>query len=289
MKMGPLEKQTPRTRGSTPVPSMPCRDLREYLQALLIRRCKSNSSYSLRSLARSLEIEPSELSKILNGKRRITLRMFENLSKRLALTPDEHKTLRPKSPLKRKSIHRNLEFNPSPIIPDYQQLSVDSYQVIAEWYHYAILELTHIDGFRSNSGWVARKLGISLAEAKVAVERLCRLELLKISNDGSWQDQSGSITTLGNPFTATALRKLQKAILEKAIVALEETPIEQRDQTSMTVAIDSRLVPIAKQKITKFRRELSHFLQTGTKKDHVYHLGISLYPVTKLTQKKEKS
>jgi hypothetical protein len=48
----------------------------------------------------------------------------------------------------------------------------------------------------------------------------------------------------------------------------------------MTMAIDTALIPEAKDKTTKFRRELAKFLSRGEKRDEVYHLSISLYPIS---------
>ncbi len=67
----------------------PTQDFRSYLKSELEKRCQKNNQFSLRGFARLLEIEPSSLSKILNGKRRITASMFERLAKKLNLSPEE--------------------------------------------------------------------------------------------------------------------------------------------------------------------------------------------------------
>ena len=54
-------------------------------------------------------------------------------------------------------------------------MSIDKFSVISEWYHYAILELTYVSGFKADYKWIARKLSITVEEAKVAIERLIRL------------------------------------------------------------------------------------------------------------------
>jgi uncharacterized protein (TIGR02147 family) len=112
-----------------------------------------------------------------------------------------------------------------------------------------------------------------------AVERLERLGFLERTADGCWLDRSGSITTVGNEFTVAAFRRLQRSILEQAIVALEELPLSARDQTSMTMAANSALLEPARKKIQKFRRDLCAFLQSQGPLDQVFHLNVSLYPV----------
>ena len=107
---------------------------------------------------------------------------------------------------------------------------------------------------------------------------------LEIDARGGWRDISGSISAARGRFTSAAARKLQAQVLEKSLVALSEVPITERDHSSICMAIDSRKLPEAKERIKKFRRELCSFLkgETPSDLDRVYHLAISLYPVTTL-------
>ena len=60
-----------------------------------------------------------------------------------------------------------------------KQISQDIYEVSSVWYYHAILELTHLDNFIGDMDWIAKQLSISVSEIKMAVETLCRLDLLK--------------------------------------------------------------------------------------------------------------
>ena len=153
--------------------------------------------------------------------------------------------------------------------------------MIADWYHYAILELVTLDSFQPSPKWIAKKLGISLHQASAAIERLQRLEYLETDEQGRWINCSGNNTTVGNDFTAVAFRKLQRQVLEMAVVALEEVPLEDRDQSSMTLAIDSSRLPEIKEELRSFRRHLTEKYQRPGPRDSVYHLGLSFYPVTR--------
>ena len=62
--------------------------------------------------------------------------------------------------------------------------------------------------------------------------------------------------------------------------ALEETPIEERDQSTICMAINTEQIPEVKERIKKFRRELDAYLVEADSKDRVYHLSISFYPVS---------
>ena len=250
-------------------------DFRLYLQNELLRRCKANPRYSLRAFARSLGIEPSALSKLLAGKRAVSRAMFSRLSARLGLDPRMAQRLAPpENGEKRRQAAAALSDE------HFSQISLDAFQVIADWYHFALLELMTVEGFQPDPAWIARALGMGLPEVRFAIERLVRLGLLEMTPDGGMRRLERDLTTIGPEFTTAALRKMQRQILEMAIHALEEVPIEERDQSAMTMAVNLDRLPAAKEKIKAFRRRLCAFLEAEPPKGEVYHLSISLYPVT---------
>ena len=250
-------------------------DIRDYLRTELVRRCKANPRYSLRAFANLLKMESSALSKILNGKRKVTPKTLQRIADPLALGPAEVQAF-----LEQLSSTNSRRKTTKPAVPHYHRIAIDQFQVISEWYHLAILELIAVDDFTPDLKWIARALGLPFAETLSAVERLQRLGLLQISPEGKWTDCAGNMTNIRSDYTATALRKMQSQILSLALNALEEVPLDLRNNTGMTMAIDRDLLPEAKKRITAFRRELCAFLQSG-KKNSVYQIGIALFPLTK--------
>jgi plasmid maintenance system antidote protein VapI len=259
---------------SLPIPG----SFRAYLQGEIVRRCKANPRYSLRAFAKSLGIDSSSLSQILKGSRAVTPNLVRKLGTRLCLSPEE---LEQYLPLKRK---RGARAAPAAET----NLTIEVYHLIADWYHYAIFELVTVRGFRRDPRWIARRLGITPAEAHIALERLLRLELVVARADGSLAQGTSFITTVGNPFTDVALRKSQAQILALSAKALEEVPLERRDHSGTCMAIHTRRIPEAKEMIKRFRRELCDHLQQDLDRDAVYQLGVSFYPLTLEEKGKEK-
>lgn len=247
-------------------------DFRLFLQQEFVSRCRKNPRYSLRAFAKSLSIEPSPLSAILRGKRPIT----EKMKKRLGLAIG--------IPLESLSQFTKSEANPG---TEFQQLTLDSYAIISDWYHYAILELIRLKSFKPDLTFISKTLSISKTEAHIAIERLQRVGLLEIKSNGKWVDTStnGLATNINDDLTSQASKKLQKQILEMAIQALETLPTHVRNHTSITMAINPEDLPEAKMRIKNFRRELCDFFERNKKPTQVYNLGISLYPVTKVETK----
>ncbi len=253
-------------------------DFRIYIQDEFIQKCKLNPKFSLRAFAQKLQIDPSTLSQVLSGRRPITKKRFLYLSERFSLTPQEHERfLKRITDLKRK---KNI------LLPDneennYRDLTIDTFAIISDWYHFAVLELMEIKGFRQEPRWIAQTLGIRVNEVKIAIERLKRVGILQESKNGKWTNNSSQFTsTIGNDFTNRALKKLQKQILTKALEALEEVPLEDRDQSGMLMAIHKRQLPEIKKLIKDFRRNLCSYINKTKSKDAVYQLGISFYPLT---------
>lgn len=249
---------------------------RRRLQEELVLRTAKNPNFSARAFAKQLEVEPSSLTQIINGKRPLTDKMCRRLGKKLEMSPDEMLSLMgTQKETKEESFSK------------FTNLSVDHFKVIADWYHYAILELTALKHFQADPKWIAKALGISIHETKAAIERLLRLEYLEITPEGKWLDTLGDANNLGNEFTAPAMRKMQKQVLNKAIQALDNTPYEERVQTSMTLPVSKKKMKEAKKRILDFIEDLDHFLKTGEDCDEIYNMSFSLYPISE-TQRSSK-
>ncbi|MNS96870.1 hypothetical protein D3C72_1311880 [compost metagenome] len=61
---------------------------------------------------------------------------------------------------------------------------------------------------------------------------------------------------------------------------LDRVHVDKRDMSMITLAIDSKKIPKAKEMIKVFRRKLANYLAQG-KKDGVYTINIQLFPLTK--------
>lgn len=254
-------------------------DFRVLLQNELARRCQANPAYSLRAYARSLGTDVGNLSKILAKKRSVGKNTIQKFAGKLGLGPQEIALYLSGA----QSIANKAKQGVGAKLadPQFHQLTIDQFQMIAEWQHFSILELMRLDDFKPSPSWVAKRLGISLHEVNASIERLQRLEILEVTRDGKWIDRiDGKSTSLPNPHSSTAHRKLQQKFLEQASEALDRYPIDIRDQSTMTMAIDTGKIRIAKEEIKRFRRKMAKLLSRDQKHDEIYNLSISFFPVT---------
>lgn len=123
----------------------------------------------------------------------------------------------------------------------------------------------------------------------MAVDRLVKYKYLKYDEKKKLIDNSGFLTTINSPVTSASLRKFQKQMLLKAIDAMEDFPLEERDQTSLTIAIDEKDIPKIQNLIKRFRLKLNRELSDSKIKTRVYHFSFSFFPISKKNSLKEKS
>jgi hypothetical protein len=263
----------PLPRQSGPAAPEPPASFRHHLQQELIRRTNANPAYSLRAFARFLQINHASLLRLIAGERPLSRKMIQRLGLRLGMDLETLAKFLPEGVRGRGS-------SPAEAPISFQQMSIDQFSVISDWYHHAILELTHTAGFRPDPRWIARVLGINPLQARAAVDRLLRLGMLEATPEGGLRNRAGSQSGLRNDLKADAFRKLQRQILEKALSALDSIPLELRSQTSMTMSVSSSRLAGAVERITTFRRELCAYLEADPERDQVYQLSISLFPLT---------
>jgi uncharacterized protein (TIGR02147 family) len=241
-------------------------ELKKQLEA----RVQKNPAYSLRSFAKQLGISAATLSGALNGKRKLSPAIVGKIGLAMGLEPDQvwkHQKISIQLPDHSEKQH-------------FLELSQDIFTVVADWYHLTILELMKLEDFQPSYRWVAKRLGINIHQAKLAVERLQRVGILEIK-DGVWIDKMKGFTTHYQKDKTTAARKrYQKQLLEKSLDALQTVDYTQRDHSSTTMAIDVKNVMKAKEEIANFRKKLSLLLEKDTKPNEVYQLQISFFPLT---------
>lgn len=264
-------------------------DYREYLGDELLRRTEQNQQYSLRAFARDLEMSPQVLSSVISGKKNISAHVAIDIAKRLKFNAEELSyfhdlvefTQAKTQDLKEVIHYRLMRYSEN---RPYRVLQEDVFKIMADWYHYAILELTFTESFKSDPIEIAKRLGITPLESRQAIERMLRLELLE-EVDGKLRKTEVNLATTQDVPSA-AVRKLASQLLDKASDALEQQSVEERDFGSMTMAIDPLKIPQAKKMIRSFRRELCEFLETGDRKE-VYVFCSQLFSLS--SQKKKDS
>lgn len=244
-----------------------------------------NPSFSLRAFAKKLDLSPSALSEILNGKRKISKRMAARIYERMNLSPNEMNealSLFDQESHKTENVHDESSDKSKTI--DFLQLSSDQFNLIGEWQHFAILSLMETKGFKSDLIWIANKLNLTQKVVQTSIDRLVRLGFVFRKNKKLVTNKRALLTS--DNVSNQAVRKAHYADLVLAEKALDTCPVDERDFTSITIAASKNNLIKAKKMIREFQDKLTLCLEEG-EKDEVYKFSFSLYPLTERVTKKE--
>jgi uncharacterized protein (TIGR02147 family) len=245
--------------------------LRERLRAAARR----NPRFSLRSFAKQLGIDHSTLSQVLRGQRRLSARALEAVGKRLGLGKEVIHAYPRAS--RRKTIPKNL-----PASLRCFHFDLDTFQLLSVWHHYAILELIQIQGFKTDSRWIANTLGIAAEDVKIALQRLLRLGLLEMSGRAHWKDKSGDAEFQTAALTETARNQINQEVHHLAVEAINRIPSSYRSHHQMILALDSKTLPRLRALAEEFMKDLRSLVSESATSDDVYEVEISFFPVTTL-------
>jgi transcriptional regulator with XRE-family HTH domain len=235
-------------------------DYRRLLLDELALRKQKNAGYSLRAFARDLGISVASLSQVLSSKRKLSPKNLAKVAGTLGLSPAMR----------------------DPVA--YDELEEDTFRMMSDWYYYAILSLARLRTTRAEPRWIAKRLGISPPEARVAVERLERLGFLRVAH-GRLVCTAPPIISTTNEVPSAVIRRFHKQLLQLATLSIDRDPISRRQVSSMTMAVDPAKLEEAKRMVLEFRDRLTEFLECGTLKE-VYTLTIQLFPMTRPLEKK---
>lgn len=261
---------------------MQSKSYKEILLDELKRRHQKNSKYSLRTLASDLEISSGFLSQIISGKRYPSEEKAYEISRLLGISQENQQQFinsirceKVHNPKVRRAIRLEMRH----VLSDnsFRQIEKPQISVFSHWFCPAILEILTMPNADTTCDGVARRLGLSHIETSVALERLVQVGLVT-ERGGVFSKIHGNITT---PFISSlALRRHHESVLMKAKESLQQLPFEERDASSVTMCIDPKKIPEARQRIQNFRRELMEFLEEGNR-SHLYMMHINLFRADK--------
>lgn len=236
----------------------------------LAEKKKKNSRYSLRALAKSIEISPSQLSGIINKKKKISPSQALKIIQKLNLSEqDSMELLADVHPELKNALNRKMELH---------QLTTDEFSLISNWIHFAILSLSYFKDNQANSKWIAEKLNIQEDEVEPAFKRLEKLGFLEVRGNGFYQSTKPLTTTTDIP--SEAIRSHHRQNLEQAIKNLELVDVSEREYSSITLPIHFKDLEKAKKMITEFKKKIYKELNCDDPTD-VYTLSIQMFPLTK--------
>jgi len=141
-------------------------DYRLYLQSDLENRVVENPHFSLRNFAELLDVSPSHLSRVINGKKKLSLASATKLSNKLKHKKEETQHFLDLVQLEgtEDDEYKNeLLQKISKRASKYQKevYTLENFNLISDWYHFAILSMLKLKDFKPSPLWISKRLGIT--------------------------------------------------------------------------------------------------------------------------------
>lgn len=268
-------------------------DYRTFLADFYRREKARSPGFSHRSFARRAGLaSPNYLKLVIDGVRPVTEKNLSAFLRglklsgaqseyfRILVSMKESRDDKEKVALLEKLLKMRLRHSGDPL-----QLDKDRWEILRSWHHWAIREMVLLRDFQADPAWIAAKLGrkITPAQARESLEVLERLEFLKADpGSGRWVQSDPMITT-SDEISNLIVRHIQRQFVELGLVSLFHDPVTVREISGVTIALSDEQIPVFKKMLKDFRRELNRQFSTSseTEADHIYHLGIMFFPVTK--------
>ena len=256
---------------------------RDMLSQELNRRRQRNPAYSMRSFARDLGLSASKLSEILRGHRGLSLRRAEKTLQQVKWSSTEKSfflnsvtAMHSRSPSVREQAQDLLQ-------TQMQEMTLDRFQLVTDWYHLAFLEVLETQDAPSTVQAFAERFNISEELSQAALDRLIKLKWLQRSGR-KWKSQHIHMAT-PTDIPSSSLREHHLQLLTKAEDALEAVDVLERDFSALHLAFDTSEMSEVKKFIHNFRREFNAKFSKSRRKDRVYCLAVQWFP---LDQKKQR-
>lgn len=230
-----------------------------------VKRAK-NRRYSLRSFAKFLSMNPGTLSAIMKGKRMVPLQDAASVMLKLELAPDEQE-----------EFLLSLGVNKPPATSAYK-LDASKYAILFdEWEYFVILAVFRLPDFESSATWIAQKTGIAKARVEVCLQNLEELDVIERPKEGAWKRQHQSLYS-SHDISSKSLQKAHLNTLDMAKERLPLIPVEERDYSFVTVALDEKRFKKLKKLVLKFRDEVFE-LDEQSQGGDLYRVALQCFPI----------
>lgn len=255
----------------------------ELLNKYFQQKKKHAPGFSLRAVAKRLDVSPSFLSRILSGQRPVPYSLLLKMKTVLDIAPEVFTSLKEAHEVK-------IEDNAAPAkgkrtvktaLADWEMASQESVRILREWYFLPILQLASLKGFDGTLAQITTRLGLKESLAKKACEELVDLGLL--TRKAGLYSSSNQKLRWDSAKSVAEVRKFHSSMLEQAQESLKQTEdFERRLITGVTLTTSPEKLAAAKKKLADCLHEIANDLTDDDESaTEVYQLAAQLFPLTR--------
>jgi uncharacterized protein (TIGR02147 family) len=245
-------------------------------------RKRRNIAYSMKAFARDLGLQGSKLSEILAGKKGLSVDRARRVAGALRLSSRETDLFvtmvmaaHSRSLADREKSRAKLQ---KQTVLRGAVIDAERFQAIADWHHFAILEILGMKGSGRDVKSLAERLGLTQDRIKESLTRLEAMGLVE-NDENSWRNREAVIET-SDDISSTAIREHHHQMLEKGQSALN-LDVELREFQSLMTGFDLSDVPEAKQYLRNVITEFTNRFGARNSGQNLYALCVQFFPLDK--------
>lgn len=256
--------------------------IRNQIEAFFKKAKKRNSLYSLRALAKNLNVPASNLSAFMKGKRKFSPDTIEAIANKIIKNPEDRKDILGRM---NELLIEKLKKNKSSTSDySFQSLTEDEFLKLDEWYFYAIRSLLSLSTFKLDFKWIAERLNLSIEQVEQALQQMLNMGLIQITADNRVVKSSKHLktpdTAIKNPEVVRVTRKIHEQSIQQALYSLHHHDVSLRDITWVNIPTNTAKIEKSRELIRKFQDDMLALLEDGNENE-VYRLTVQFCPLSK--------
>lgn len=161
-----------------------------------------------------------------------------------------------------------------------RQLSEHELAYFRDWWIVALRSLLEVVNGQVNPAALAQRLSPPIQEADVvkSLDMLLELGLVKKASSGRLVLSDAHLNAGGDEKTQ-AVRHFQRQILALASESLERFPREQRDVSTLTIAVDQNAFIEIREMLREFRQQVQKRVEEAPRPDRVMQMSMAFFPL----------
>ena len=257
------------------------RNFRDLLSDYYHTQKKQKASYSYKAFAEKAGLNsPNYLKLVMDGKRNLSHKNIKKFAKGLGLAERRaeffenlvyfNQTKEEETRSLYQAKLRMLEAGPEAYL-----LNEEEKEVVTRWYYFVIREMAYLPDFKVDSAWIVKRLNknITVDQAKEALKVLEKLGLLT--------NHRSVAVDVSPRMKASAINEFHREMGAQALESVKDDNYEEREFNALTVCVSKENLPLIKERLREFRKELNRFLSNDKNGDEVYQLNLQLFPLTR--------
>ncbi len=259
-------------------------DYRDFLKEYYDRRKAEMPLYSYRMMGDKLGLDSSYLYRVLQKKQHLPAHALPAAKDILALSGRQaeyfellYSAAVTKDKGKREELMAKALSLRDVHLHDLKQAEL---KLLENWWIPAVRAYLELNGGVVNLKQIAKDIcpPITEEQAKEAIDTLLEVGLIKKMASGKLALTDAHLT-VGGPEKAKAVRHFQKEVLRLAAESLENTPVEERNVSTLTLSVDQACFDDLGDMLKEFRRLIQKRVDGAKNPDRVMQLSMAFYPV----------